>query len=292
MKLTRREVLHRAAGALTLAACPSILHAEPDQRPWIWDGHGHLGGLRGTVKERVTQLLRFADRMLIRRMVVSMGTTWAHDPSPDEVRRENDDVLRAVELAPDRILGFVYLNPKDERGSQREIDRCLRDGPMVGIKLWVAVHCHEPVVDPIAVRAAELSAPILQHTFLRLGGNLKGESTPMEMATLAARHPKTTFLCGHAGFDWERGIRAIRTMKNVYADPCGGDPVLGEVEMAVRELGAERVVYGSDFAGRSFASQLAKVYAANLTEPDQRLVLCGNMQRIMTPILKAKGIRP
>jgi predicted TIM-barrel fold metal-dependent hydrolase len=294
MKFTRREVLRYAAGGAALAALApgaGSLPAAPAEEPWIWDAHGHLGGVQGTVRERVDRILHFADRMLIRRLVVSMGTTWAHDPSVEEVRRENDDVLRAVEYAPDRLLGFVYLNPKHEQESQQEIERCVHNGPMVGVKLWVAVHCNQPCVDPIAARAGELRAPILQHTFLRPGPNLPGESTPADMAELAARHPKTTFLCGHLGLDWERGIRTIRTLKNVYGDPCGGDPVAGEVDMAVRELGPERVVYGSDFAGRSFASQLAKVYGANLPEAVQRQVLCENMKRIMTPILKAKGMK-
>lgn len=296
MKLTRRELLGRGAKGAALAALlpaagvfPAV--ASTAEEPWIWDGHGHLGGVQGTVRQRVDRILHFADRMLIRRLVICMGTTWAHDPSAEEVRRENDDVLRAVEYAPERLLGFVYLNPKQERESQQEIDRCVRNGPMVGIKLWVAVHCNQSCVDPIAARAAELQVPILQHTFLRPGPNLPGESTPADMAELAARHPKTSFLCGHVGLDWERGIRTIRTLKNVFGDPCGGDPVCGEVEMAVRELGSERVVYGSDFAGRSFASQLAKVYSANLPEADQRLVLCENLKRILTPILKAKGMR-
>ena len=295
MTLTRREVLCCAAGAAAGAAWTSLAGAQPSSSlndPWIWDAHGHLGGVRGTVKERVTQILRFADRMLVRRMVVCMGASWSHDPSPDQMRRENDDALRAVECAPERILGLVYLNPKHERESLQEIERCVARGPMVGIKLWVAVHCNQPCVDPIAARAAELHAPILQHTFMRLGGNLPGESTPDDMLELARRHPKTAFICGHAGFDWERGIRTLRPAKNVYADPGGGDPVAGEVEMAVRELGPERVVYGSDFAGRSFASQLAKVYSANLSPAAQRLVLCENLKRILTPALAAKGMKP
>jgi predicted TIM-barrel fold metal-dependent hydrolase len=275
-----------AAGvsAVPLAAAP------PASQPWIWDAHGHLGGVRGSVAERVAQILRFADRMLIRRLVVSMGTSWSHDPTPDQLRRENDDVLRAVECAPERILGLVYLNPKHERESLQEIERCVARGPLVGVKLWVAVRCHEPCVDAIATRAGELQVPILQHTYLRVGSNLPGESTPQDLVALAARHPRTVFFCGHVGCDWERGIRVIRPWKNVYADPSGGDPVAGEVEMAVRELGPERVIYGSDFAGRSFASQLAKVYSAGLSEADQRLVLCDNLKRIMTPVLKTKGM--
>jgi predicted TIM-barrel fold metal-dependent hydrolase len=59
--------------------------------------------------------------------------------------------------------------------------------------------------------------------------------------------------------------------------------------MAVRELGAERVVYGSDVGGRSFASQLAKVMGANIPESDKDLILGGNLRRLFKPILQAKG---
>ncbi len=64
----------------------------------------------------------------------------------------------------------------------------------------------------------------------------------------------------------------------------------GFVEMAVRELGAERIIYGSDSGGRSFASQLAKVYGARIPEAARRLILGENLKRLMMPILKAKGI--
>jgi predicted TIM-barrel fold metal-dependent hydrolase len=43
--------------------------------------------------------------------------------------------------------------------------------------------------------------------------------------------------------------------------------------MAVRELGAERVIYGSDAGGRSFASQLAKVMGAEIPEAARQLIL-------------------
>jgi predicted TIM-barrel fold metal-dependent hydrolase len=76
----------------------------------------------------------------------------------------------------------------------------------------------------------------------------------------------------------------------VTAEICGGDPTAGMVEMAVRELGAQRVIYGSDFPGRSFASQLAKVYGADVPEDAKRMILAGNIQRMLAPILAAKGI--
>jgi len=61
--------------------------------------------------------------------------------------------------------------------------------------------------------------------------------------------------------------------------------------MAVRELGPERVVYGSDVGGRSFASQLSKVMGAGIPDSAKALVLGGNLRRLFAPILKAKGYK-
>ena len=72
---------------------------------------------------------------------------------------------------------------------------------------------------------------------------------------------------------------------------AGSEPVAGYTEMAVRELGPERVIYGSDAGGRSFASQLAKVFGANVPDAAKQLIFSGNLKRLMTPILKEKGVR-
>jgi predicted TIM-barrel fold metal-dependent hydrolase len=258
----------------------------------IWDLHCHLSGVPGKTPEaRLEKLLEYAGRMGIARLCVSMGMEWSYDPPPEKMRQENDEVLCAVRAHPDRAFGFVYLNPKHAKASLDELDRCVRDGPMVGVKLWVSLRCNSPELDPIIARAAELEAPVLQHTWSKVTGNLPGESTSMDLAELAARHPKATLVCGHSGGDWEVGIRAIRPHNNVYADLAGGDPTAGLTEMAVRELGAERVIYGSDAGGRSFASQLAKVYGADIPERSKRLILADNLKRLLGPILKKKGVR-
>ena len=257
----------------------------------IWDVHTHLSGVPGDTPEaRLGNLLEYADRLGIARLCVFMGMSFSYDPSPEAMRRENDEVLRALHHFPDRAFGFVYLNPRHTQASLDELNRCVRDGPMVGVKLWVAQHCNELTLDPIVERAAELKALVLQHAWLKITGNLPGESTPMDVAELAARHPHATIICAHTGGDWERGIRVIRPYPHVYAEVCGSDPTAGFTEMAVRELGSERVLYGSDAGGRSFASQLAKVLGADISMAAKRLILAGNVQRILQPILRQKGI--
>jgi predicted TIM-barrel fold metal-dependent hydrolase len=258
----------------------------------IWDLHCHLNGFSGrTPHERMAQMISIADRMGIDRLCVYMGMSFDYDPPPDLLRQQNDEVLQALEHWRHRAFGFVYLNPNHLEFSLREFDRCVRDGPMVGIKLWTARRAGEPELDPIVERAAAAKAVIFQHTWLKMGGNLPGESTPMDVAELARRHPAVPIICGHTGGDWELGVRAVRALENVSIDLAGSDPTAGFVEMAVRELGAGRIIYGSDVGGRSFGSQLGKVMGADIAEPARRMILGENLKRMMTPILKAKGVR-
>lgn len=257
----------------------------------IWDLHCHLSGVDGrTPDERIVQLLEYADRMQVDRLVFFMGFPWSEDPSPDDLRRQNDQVLQAISHWNDRAFAFAYVSAKHVDDSMAEIERCIANGPMLGIKLWVAARCADEQIDPIIRRCAELKAAIFQHTWLKAGGNLPGESTPDDLARLAERHPDVPLICGHTGGNWERGIRTIRPYANVSIGTGGSDPTAGMIEMAVRELGAERIIYGSDIGGRSFASQLAKVTGAQIDNQTRQRILGDNLRRMLTPILKQKGV--
>ena len=199
-------------------------------------------------------------------------------------------MLQALSHWHHRALGFAYVSPNHVEASIREIDRCVRDGPMVGIKLWVAHRCDDSAIDPIIARAHELKAAIYQHTWIKAGGNDPGESRPQDLVALAARHPATPLICGHTGGNWELGIRTVRATPRISIDLAGSDPTAGFVEMAVRELGARRIIYGSDVGGRGFASQLAKVRSAAISAADRRAILGGNLRAMLTPILRAKGV--
>jgi uncharacterized protein len=260
----------------------------------IWDMHTHLDGLlEGTPEARMGTLVRHMDRLGIERIILSQGyDQYIRHPTPEQVREENNRVMRAVRHFPDRAYGSVYLSPMNVDFCLEEIDRCVRDGPMISIgELETDVRCNSPALDPIVERAVALKVPILQHTWIKTNGNEPGESTPSDLVELARRHPKAQFICGHTGGNWELGIRAIRDVKNVCAGIAGSDPKSGLVEMAVRELGAERVVYGSDAGGRSFASQLAKVMGAEIPDSAKGLILGGNVRRLLQPILEAKGLK-
>jgi hypothetical protein len=259
----------------------------------IWDLHCHLSGETGrTPDEIMAKIMARADRMGIERVALYMGYPMVVDPSPEELRRQNDQALQALSHWHHRAIGFAYVSAHHVDASLAEIERCIDKGPMVGIKLWTARRCNDPAIDPIIQAAATRKAVIFQHTWQKTGGNQPGESNPDDIVELAARHRKTTLICGHTGGNWEYGIRAVRSSPNVMIDLAGSDPTAGFVEMAVRELGAARIIYGSDAGGRSFASQLAKVRSAtSLSDSDRRMILGGNLRRMLAPIFASKGMR-
>jgi len=300
--MNRRDFLATAALAAGATSLPAPGADEPAASAWpsadlrrigAWDIHAHVGTPGPTPEKRMETLVKIADRVGVERLCINMSPPWQHEPTPEQFRKSNDDVLAILKEWSSRAFGFVYLNPVHTRESLAELERCVADGPMIGIKLWVGTRCSRAELDPIVRRAAELKALILQHTWIkqRGKGNLPQESTPMDLAELSGRHPGVPIVCGHTGGgDWALGIRAIRARPDLYADLGGGDPVYGEVEMAVRELGAHRVLYGSDVHGRSFASQLGRVLGADITDDQKRMILRDNLRGLLLPALQRKGI--
>lgn len=259
----------------------------------IWDLHIHPEGERipgRTLAEKVENLLRIADRMGIERLGLFL-----------ELEKYEKEIEPLFARHRDRLFGFIWMTlwnvPLADNIAL--MNRWIAGGPLIGIKMGgYSGICSVPAYDPVFTHAASLKAVIYIHTWLKVGGdpphpggqNLPQESRPQDVAVLAARHPGIPLICGHTGGDWELGIRAVRPHKNVSVEIGGGFPARGQVEMAVRELGAERIIYGSDVSGRGFASQLAKVYGAAISEREKELIFSGNLRRLLAPIARAKGL--
>jgi len=281
------------AGSVSVGAREAETSAGTERNFRIWDVHSHLGALLGdNPEDRLELLIRHMDRLGIERVILSQGfEEFEYHPTPQQVRIENDRIMRAVKHFPDRAYGSLYISPDNVEFCLEEFDRCVRDGPMVSIgEIETDVRCNLPALDPIVERAIAHDVPIFQHTWFNSLGNGPGDSSPFDLVELAQRHPQGKFVCMHTGGNWELGIRAIRASENIWAEIAGSDPTAGFTEMAVRELGADRVLYGSDVGGRSFGSQVGKVIGANISDHDKEKILGGNLRRMLEPVLQAKGL--
>ena len=224
---------------------------------------------------------------------VGIGTTT--DAALEKTLRSHPAiVLKALHRWPDFLLGMIQLNANDVPASLDALNRWLRDGPMLGVYFPGggpgAMTCTHRNFNPLVERISELNGVIMQHTWFKTGGKQgPGESTPSELAELAARFPEQTFICAHVGGEWERGIRAVRSSPNVVIETSGFDATAGFIEMAVRELGAGRILFGSHLPSRSLGTELGKIVGADISERDKRQILGETYRDLLRPALKSKG---
>ncbi len=212
------------------------------------------------------------------------------------LRANPKDVLRPFERWPKLLMGMIQLNAADVKGSLDNLNRWLRDGPMLGVYFPAGPRpeqvCSHPNFDPLVERIAELNGVIMQHTwFITDGKRSPGMSTPTELGQLAARHPDIKFVCAHAGGEWAKGIRAVRKFPNILVETSGFDATAGFIEMAVRELGAERIIFGSHLPSRSLGAELSKVIHARITGRQKFLILGENYRKLLAPIFRKNGLK-
>jgi predicted TIM-barrel fold metal-dependent hydrolase len=240
----------------------------------VIDCHTHIGAVWPDigVSVSVADAVRMMDRAGIEKACSSTSRFLRFD-----YREGNRVTLAAVREFPDRILGFCLGDPRRHAECVEEVDRYLGDEGFAGIKLHVS-HTHvpydDPRYDPIYARVEEYHVPVLAHTF-----------SPPEVNSLlnAARaHPEVTFIVGHSGgFAWANHVAEIAAVPNACFDLCCSTNDAGRVEAFVAAAGAERVLFGTDLPLLAPAHDLSQVLSARISEDEKRLILGGNMARIL-----------
>jgi predicted TIM-barrel fold metal-dependent hydrolase len=225
-------------------------------------------------------MLAAARRVGIERLILcSVGYSDMFPyPSVEEVRRGNEEVFSLIEQHPGYVFGLVYVNPNHPE-TLTILNEGIQHPGIVGIKLWISCRDEQGRLDPVypvLEFAASRGVPVLCHSFYRTGGNLPGELSPTDIVYLASRYPDAKLIMAHLGGQWLRGVRAIKAYRNVWTDFSGGRAYMGSIEFAVKELGVERVLYGSDAFIRAFAAMLAKVAAAELDVSEKRRIVWDN----------------
>ncbi len=242
------------------------------------DCHYHLSKGKGH-QERNSASLQNARNVGIDKVCVSiLGAT-----TPDEFRESNRVLYECIQEHPDMVLGYSFVNPCYSREAVEELGRCVQDYGFIGLKLLHHCRCSEPMVFPLAEKAIELNVPILIHCGHCTPELKTGQETtltdPEDVASLARRYPEAKLLQAHigGGGDWEWGIKAIRDCENVWLDISGSGTESGMVEMAVDELGVDRVVFGTDNA---LYAGVGKLQGADIPE-EERETIFGNMQNLL-----------
>lgn len=229
------------------------------------------------------QLIRRARAHGIRHIVV-LGDVLAYGrlPTDAQIRLINDDTAWLMRQYPGYVTGFCYVNPVlGGHAVTREVDRCTARG-FRGIKLEIANNARAACMRPVMAAAERHGLVVLQHAWSMTKIRQRSFHTdPEDVATLARRWPRVRIIMAHLTGCGVRGVMAVKDCPNVVVDTSGAAPEAGIVEYAVAQLGAERVLYGSDVPIRDFGVALARITGSRLKADTQRKILYDNARALL-----------
>jgi uncharacterized protein len=243
----------------------------------VIDAHTHMPGTRVNNVESLEQqkFLELLDHHRVDQAWVFTLDGLFFDPAP------HNDILKSFCAAdPSRLIPFCTVHPRYPNAAD-ELRRCVLELGMRGLKIhpWTqAISPTDPYFDPIGEELASLEIPVVFHD------GTPPNSSPMQIAYFALRHPKVTVILGHAGLHdlWKEALYAAERCPNIYLIPSGMPP--HGLQYAVKRLPIHRFLFGSDAGfGHPYwqTFQLEKIRSLNLSKADQELFLGGNAERIL-----------
>ena len=257
MSLTRRSFL----------AFPAALQAQP--KPLIVDAHCHAG--RGTAMSAPWTTRADVEVTLRHMAEAGIDRTVLFPINNTDYEKPNQEIAEICGRHSGKFIGFAKHDPQTEAGKIPALLR--REVQSLGLK---GLKLHKlPTRDVLDV-VAELGIPVLYH--------------PEKVANfhmIAAEYPQVPFIMAHLGNfasrDWAEHIAAMgvgRRYPNVYLE-TSSVVFFKFLEMAGAELGAGKLIFGSDGPELDSRVELFKVRLLKLSPADEARVLGGNILKLL-----------
>lgn len=193
----------------------------------------------------------------------------------------NEDTILALREFPEEIVGYAVLDPNYVVDWQAECRYYYEECGFRGMKpYWprMGVPYNDPRYDPWWQYGNEHHLFALMHP---------SDNFKEEMPDLAERFPNINFLLAHSGWTWGHArmhVEMAKRFPNCFLEITFTSVTNGTIEYMVREVGSERVLYGSDAPMRDPFPQFGWVVYADISEEDKRNILGRNMQRILSQV--------
>lgn len=248
------------------------------------DAHAHLGPWpRFSIADRsLDGYLKLMEHLGIAKAVVShhAGLVGMLDLAAEESEK-------AYEQSGGRVSSYLVFDPNRPDQSLRIIENAAGKPYFTGIKLHPTQH-NCPADDdryrPAWELAVQVQRPILAHTWDRSAEHpAQDHSFPDLFERYIAEFGQVRFIFGHAGGRWNGFAACLELMKkypNSYLDITGDGCMLGRLEHFVREVGGERILFGSDAPWIDPRVALGEVLHAEIGEVERERILGGNAARL------------
>ncbi len=189
--------------------------------------------------------------------------------------KANKAVADAVAASNKRLVGFARVNPNYGEAAARELETCFVQYGFKGLMLDAEWENFDPMDKHFSYPLYEIArahkAPILFHTWY-------SPSQPALYWEVANDFPDVPIIISHLGGRLIADATYVaQRAPNIYLETS--DNMYG-VGGPTRNLGAERILFGSNTPFSSLVTEKLKVTKSHLSKEEQELVLGGNAARL------------
>jgi len=239
----------------------------------IIDTHAHLGVSRFSgVQTTEDEMIEVMDHFEVSAALVMP------QPTSENIPDVHQRIYQFSLEHPKRIFGIAAIDPwLDQAAYHEQLKVCMEDYGFVAIKLHPLGHNISPLsphCQKIYEAAQHYDVPVLVHT---------GIGNPFSLPSLiiepAKRFPQITFILSHAGFAVysDEAIVAAKYCENIILEPSWCQTYM--VKKMVEEIGAERMVMGSDHL-TNLPVELVKFKSIGLKEDELEQIFYRTANRI------------
>ncbi|MGC1121094.1 MAG: amidohydrolase family protein [Candidatus Methanofastidiosia archaeon] len=247
--------------------------------PDVIDAHVHLAGSGGSFDQNTLDDLTLQMDIAAVDMAVVFAVASQEGITPTQ--DSNTAVAAAVNEVPERLVGFCSVHPAQGEKAVQEVERGYSLG-LKGIKfhpLLQNFHCDSDTMHLLARKAADLNMPILIHSSFPY--NAKESEN---LYHLVSSNPETHFVLAHMGgyqfLDCYAYVEKRKSgMENTYfelstiAPMFRRSPYTPQVKWLIEQMGADRVVFGSNYPHYQLVDALAAFRELELSYEDSQQIL-------------------
>jgi predicted TIM-barrel fold metal-dependent hydrolase len=192
---------------------------------------------------------------------------------------------------PDRFIGFATVNvTRGKDAALKELEHGINDLGLHGLKVHPRqqrIRMNDPLVLELAKKAGEMEIPLVFH--VASGDATIHAKRSQEEADNEAQFEKSTYLkdisqvynsfrvmAAHMGGIYNPDIQ--KTKISFQTAGCSVDAI----EYAVKTLGEDRIVFGSDYPFFSQYDEVAKIKGARISDQAKEKILSKNLERMLS----------
>ena len=204
----------------------------------------------------------------------------------------NDYILEAIARYPQRLIGFVAIQPMAGDKAIAEMERCARNGAKGIGEMRPDVQGFDlddnATMKPLVEAVVENGLIFLTHTSEPVGHQYfgKGEVTPQTIYPFILSYPELKLVCAH----WGGGLpfyalmpEVARAFGNTFFDTAA-TPYLyrPQIFKQVAEIiGSEKILFGSDYPLLSPKRIIDQIDSVELEQADRARIIGGNAERLL-----------